>query len=368
YHEGDGETESTYVANVYYRSEANAWTFNVAPFFFAGEDPLHHHLFLPPLVWSWGGPTSSTFIAGPVFTHQEKDGWDTGVLPLWIGGRHGNRRYNVVPPLLLYHSSDGADSTLFAINTYYSSHGDDYSLAALPLVFAGREGAKSHLVVAPLYWDFRDQGSRTFVAANFFQSEDATGWDAGFVPFWFGGRHGSKAYDLVPPLVFRQVDGDRTRLTVLPLFDYLESKTGKQFLSPLFVYSADQDHERTVALGLYWRFQGPDADAQVVFPFWWDFKNNAKQTRLTTVFPLYWRYEKPDETTHLLLNVMWSSGKTALGPSWSFHLFPFVDLASYNPEHFLWQVLAGMVGGEQQGNLHRSRIAWVWTEPRRSGE
>ena len=84
---------------------------------------------------------------------------------------------------------------------------------------------------------------------------------------------------------------------------------------------------------------------------------------MTTVFPLYWRYEKPEETTHLLLNIMWSYGKTKLGPSWGFHFFPFVDLVSYHPDHFLWQVLLGALGRETQAHSARWRVGWVWTEP-----
>jgi hypothetical protein len=223
-------------------------------------------------------------------------------------------------------------------------------------------------VVAPLYFDFREPGSSTQVFGPYFKHQDPTGWHAGLAPLFFSGQHGDSEYQLVPPLFLRQVQGDRKRITLLPLFDYLETKTEKQFLSPLFVYSGDSEYERTVALGLYWRFRGPDADTQVIFPFWWDFRSNEKNTRLSTFFPLYWRYEKPDETTHLLLNMMWSYGQSKLGPSWSFHFFPLLDLASYNPNHFLWQVLTGLVGGERQGELHRTRIVWVWTEPKRDGE
>ena len=116
-------------------------------------------------------------------------------------------------------------------------------------------------------------------------------------------------------------------------------------------------------LGFYWHFTGPDSDDRVVFPFWWDFKDTEKHTRLTTVFPFYWQYEKPDETTHLLLNVMWSEGQTSKGPSWSLHVFPLVDLVSYHPQHFLWQVLGGLVGSEREGDMHRNRFVWVWTDP-----
>ena len=148
-----------------------------------------------------------------------------------------------------------------------------------------------------------------------------------------------------------------------PFFDYHSTADSKLFVSPVAVYSKDAEHERTVIAGLYWNMSGPDLEAHVVAPFWWDFKSKKKGTRITTVFPLYWRYEKPEEVTHLFLNIMYSYGNTALGPSWSFHLFPLFDLASYHPKHFLWQVFAGLLGHETQADSQRWRIGWNWTEP-----
>ncbi len=113
--------------------------------------------------------------------------------------------------------------------------------------------------------------------------------------------------------------------------------------------------------------EGPDVDARVVAPFWWDFSYKDTNTRLSTVFPFYWRYEPPDETTHVLLNVVYSHGQSSLGPSWSLHVFPLLDLASYHPQHFLWQVFAGMVGHESLANSDRWRIGWVWTDPSQHG-
>ena len=54
---------------------------------------------------------------------------------------------------------------------------------------------------------------------------------------------------------------------------------------------------------------------------------------------------------------------SALGKSWSFHLFPLFDLVSYHPKHFLWQVLGGLVGHESQADSERWRAGWVWMDP-----
>ena len=67
--------------------------------------------------------------------------------------------------------------------------------------------------------------------------------------------------------------------------------------------------------------------------------------------------------THLFLNIMYSYGQTALGKSWSFHLFPLVDLVSYHPKHFLWQIFAGLVGRETQGDSHAWKLGWTLLTP-----
>ena len=319
----------------------------------------------PPLFWRWGDLTHHTLIAGPVIAHTDPDGWEGGAAPFWIGGTDGTKHFDLVPPLLLYRSTDSAtdSSTTFAINTLYTHHGRDYSLTSFPFVFAGREGDSRHLVI-PLLFDVKDADSRTTVIGNVYRSADATGWSAGVVPFWFGARHGDQAYDFVPPLFLHTRDGDHSRMTLPSRSSTSQTSPGeKTFLSLPFIYSTDPTHERTEVLGMYWHFTGPDSDDRVIFPFWWDFKDTEKHTRLTSVFPFYWQYEKPDETTHLLLNVMWSEGNDRRrAPRGHSHVFPLVDLVSYHPQHFLWQVLGGLVGSEREGDMRTAnRFGWVWT-------
>jgi hypothetical protein len=270
---------------------------------------------VPPLFWRFAGPDTSTTVAANVYVHTKPAGWDVGIVPLYFGGRDGASGYDVVPPL---------------------------------------------------FWRFKDEAHETLVAGPYFRRDDAEGSVFGVAPFYFGGRSEKGSWDLVAPLFFRSSDAQGSHLAVLPLFDYRQTATSRLFVSPLAVHSVDEEHERTVVAGLYWRFSGPDADTRVVFPFWWDFVSKESKSRLSTAFPLYWRYEKPDEVTNVLLNVMWSSGMSSLGPSWSLHVFPFFDLASYHPGHFLWQVLAGVLGREVQGELERWRFGWIWTEPHKA--
>lgn len=201
------------------------------------------------------------------------------------------------------------------------------------------------------------------MAGPFYRFADEQGVAAGLVPLWFSSEHGESRWDVVTPLFYRRKAPDSTQLMLFPLFGYSATRNSSLLLSPLFVHSRSGELERTVVAGLFWRLKGPDTDTTVAFPFWWDVRSPKSGTRLSTVFPLYWRYEKPGEVTHAFVNLMYSYGMTPRGPSWSFHFFPFLDLASYNPQHFLWQIISGLLGHEIQDEQHRWRIAWIWTEP-----
>ena len=95
-----------------------------------------------------------------------------------------------LPPLLAWHSGDeeAGTETTFALNTYYQSRRTGFTLASVPLLFAGREGDVHHLLVPPLFWRWGDKERTTTIAANVFWTETAERF-ARFLEF-LGGREG----------------------------------------------------------------------------------------------------------------------------------------------------------------------------------
>jgi hypothetical protein len=320
---------------------------------------------------------------GTAFLHETEDREDFGIAPFYFGGRGVSGDYDVSPPLF-WSFREGAKSSTFLppLLTYFQTRPTGFTLNVFPFfVFAGREGTDHHTFVPPLFWRWGDAIETSTIVGPAFLHETTTKSDFGFVPLYFGSRGIHGDYDVspllfwsfreeeqhtlvLPPLLtyYRKTPESR-HLLVLPFFDYRETDTTQLLVSPLAVHAKGPGFEATVIGGLYWHLAGPELEARIVGPIYWDFKAKTPGTRLTTVFPLYWRYEKPEETTQLFLNVMWSYGKTKLGPSWGFHFFPFVDLVSYHPDHFLWQVLLGALGRETQADSARWRVGWVWTEP-----
>ncbi len=379
----DGETQTAWVLNTYFQRRPNGHTFNLVPFLFSKVEGENSHTFAPPVFWRWGNNTERTTIVANIFWHDSLLRSDWGIVPLFFHGtsarngtydispllfwsfRDGKNQSLFLPPLLTYHHTDGETSSTWALNTWYQSRPDGFTLASVPLLFVGREGKSHHEIVPPLFWRWSDGETTTTIAGPAYVRTGNRTSHFGFAPLYFGGRNDEgEAWDLIPPLLFyRSATKDTQSITMLPFFKYASTPTSKLFVSPVAVYSKEPLHERTVLGGLYWNMTGPDLEARVVAPLWWDFKSKKKGTRLSTVFPLYWRYEKPEETTHLFLNLMVSTGETPLGKSWSFHLFPLIDLVSYHPKHFLWQVLAGLVAHETQAESERWKVGYIWLDP-----
>ena len=78
---------------------------------------------------------------------------------------------------------------------------------------------------------------------------------------------------------------------------------------------------------------------------------------------LWVRYRKGENETNIVGPVAWSAGRTARGPSWSFHLFPAFSIESARPDHLKWRALYGLLGRERSGAWHRWQVMYAWTDP-----
>ena len=385
-HSSDPESSSTWLLQSYYSSGKDGYTFDSFPLVFWGRDGSAEHqialpfflrfadetksesaVVIPPLLFGHASdPESSTTWVANTYYSSRSDGYTLASIPLVFSRAAGSDHSVLIPPLLTYHGGDGETERTLVANTYIRLGPGGWSFAFAPLVFAGRDGDDAHTIVFPLVWRFADAKDSTTVVGPFYLASKTDSWNAGFAPLWFSGRDtDGTGYDVVAPLFWHFSGPGTDHLAVFPLFDYASDETHWRIVTPLLYHDEDKDSSSTIVLGLYWSL-GSETHARVLFPLFWDFTRPETKSELTTFFPVFWRYERDDETTCLCLNTAWSSATTARGSSWSFHVFPFVDLGSDGPEHFRWQVFCGMFGHERDGELQRSRIFYVWTDPGRS--
>jgi hypothetical protein len=182
-------TSSTWLLNTYYGTRPDGFSLASFPLLFAGRTGEDRYTVAPPLLYGRVSDetTSSTWLLNTYYGSRP-DGHTLASFPLLFSRRDGEESTTIVPPLLYGRRSDATTSSTWLLNTYYGSRPDGFTLASLPLVFAGREGQDAYTVAAPLFWRFSGEGRS----------------DTGVFPLWFGGEReaGASRYDVVPPLLF----------------------------------------------------------------------------------------------------------------------------------------------------------------------
>jgi hypothetical protein len=352
-HFGDGIDETTVVGPIYHRETAEGRATGVAPFFFSSRDADgSHYVVVPPALFLHAGDsTYDATVAGPIYAYRGLTSGHHGFAPLYMAGDFADGdRYTVLPPLAFVHASGDESETTVVGPAYYHAHKKDrgWSAGLLPVAFAGRtEEDTSYTIVPPLLFGrvARADGSSTTLAGPVYVSATKDTTTAAVLPVAY--------YKRTP---------DTTRLTVFPLLHYSETPESTTVIGPLFYHDRDATSEHTVA-PLYYSSRHADDATRVLFPFYWDFENTRDDSRLQLALPLYAHYRKGASETTLAGNMLWTSGRTAKGPSWSFHFFPLFDVESAYPEHLKWRVLYGLAGRERSGAWHRWQAFYVWTDP-----
>ncbi|KIG18202.1 hypothetical protein DB30_01706 [Enhygromyxa salina] len=148
------------------------------------------------------------------------------------------------------------------------------------LTFTGRDGSKSHQVVTPLFWHYRDRDSAnqhdTWVVPPLYVQKRAEGFRAGLPPVFFAANDERYRYAVIPGLLFGHVEDKLTQT--------------QRTISPLFVRTKSPD-SRVIGAGLIaWDVQRQiDAGPGSV----------ALKQRDSVLFPLYYRRERGDRTLHV---------------------------------------------------------------------
>jgi hypothetical protein len=216
---------------------------------------------LPLLTWVSHSPLRSRqFVLGGLFWRFENnDPNETGK----VDANEWRSAWGVGP--LVYRSkaqaAEGVDRARFGIPPL--------------LTFTAREGSKSHQVITPLFWHFRERDPAnahdTWVAPP---------------PFYFQKR--GEGFRVGLPPVFVAANDERYRYAVLPwlLFGHVENKAEQtsQTIFPLFV-RAKSPNSRVLGVGL----------------LAWDAKREleGQQRRDSVLFPLYYRRQRGEQTLHL---------------------------------------------------------------------
>ena len=143
------------------------------------------------------------------------------------------------------------------------------------------------LVMAPIFWHFRDPANDTLV----------------ILPFMGRWYHQGISSTWWCPLVGRYKSFERNEQTwwVFPTFQYWihRRQLVLQHPSRCSIARSRRRSRTSRSRRFYFNFRNHEAKTHrfTLFPLYWDFKNFAKQKRGRVLFPLYWEFQNQRKTT-----------------------------------------------------------------------
>ncbi|HSZ83172.1 MAG TPA: hypothetical protein VLA14_12865 [Polyangia bacterium] len=267
----------------YWRSFKNGgWSGGLFPIAYFGDNAGRSHAVVAPLFWRWAGANDSTTVVVPLFYwHRDPRGHAGGILPLltFFGADKGDS-YTVQFPLLWHFASERLHASTTATPLgYFHSDRDGWSLGLgpiVPLIFARSGATRSHFVLFPIVWHFRDaeqQRSTTVVG-----------------PFWRRSVGGESTTALFPILFFRSGarpgGADETTGVVLPLFYYHRDAYTRVLVTPVG-FAARGPRRAAGFFGPFFWFKNQDLDARFIPLLYADLSRRSTGERTRQVGPFF---------------------------------------------------------------------------------
>lgn len=319
--------------------ESDTWVF---PSYFRQRKPGYAVDTLLPLFWfsNWEG--RSTSVIGPWYRRAGKGVSNHGLFPLYHWAKNPSRTLLAAPLLLTYHRRDfHAKTSVTIVGPFVHRETPNFEATVLfPLWWSGRDGARSHRVLGPVFWSFADSAADTSwsLLPPFYWSRRGPVSTKAILPIAWITRDRSSGFgrEALLPLFYASHGPDRfTLLTLLagfsrtpttrrwyagPLYvsDTVESRS--RFFLPLYfdhLSRATETHTRVIVpllhvmrstpekslstfAGLFWRRRDVSSATTVVLPLFYDV-HDYRDRRTTVLLPLFIRHRNyiTDESTLL---------------------------------------------------------------------
>lgn len=403
--DGDEKTHHTIIGPYFdWKSERARWH-GLFPILWDKKDDVDRFTMVPPVFFRFADddPLKATTVVPPFYHHKTAEESKWGLIPLVFHRQTPELKATTVP-LVLFHHATGPDlfrlvtpvlsyakskqrGTLWVSPIYQRQRGDKNIDAVAPFFFRmwDNRDVSRGLVLAPIFWHFRDPANDSLVIFPFmgrwyhqgisstwvmplvgryksFERNEQTWWV--FPTFQYGWTEDSWSFN-IHPLLYRKESPQKSYFAVAPFyfnFRNHEAKTHRFTVSPLwwdFKNFAKQKQAR-VFFPLYWEFQNQrkTTDRRVGFPFYWDFRVAASQRETLSVFPFYTRWVRSDYDRTLVLNSYYEKKREPEGVRWQYHLFPFFSRGGMNDDRW-WNVFYGLAGYDRRGEHKRGKAFWI---------
>jgi hypothetical protein len=275
--------------------KSGGWSGGVFPLAFFGDNAGRRHDVIFPFAWHFAEGEKSTSLLIPIFyEHTDGKNYDRVVLPLLAAeGEHDGDSYHVLAPFVWRFASESrGTSTTAGILGYFHRDRDGWSLGVgpiVPLLYARSGATRSHAVLFPIFWHFRDaaeQSSTTVVG-----------------PFWHRSVGQESTWALFPLAYFRggarPGGADETAAAVVPLFYYHRDAFTRILLTPVG-FAARGPRRAGGFFGPYFWFRNEDLDAHFVPLLYADVWRRATGER-TRQFGLFFAIDGPGRKSRVLV-------------------------------------------------------------------
>ena len=299
------------------------------PIYWSHKDQNENCKVLFPIIWRKTTPEFRSFSVLPIFSNKVSTDRTSGklmVTPLFWQIKNNNERRDILFPLWFYHktgSGTGAacSNTIFPLFWSYKGHGNEHtilfpflwkfknplysSFSVFPIFSKGisSDSSTSHLMVTPLYWNFRDHENYKKILFPIWwkreggPSENKNYSNVVFPVYW---HYRDKYYDneIIFPFIWSHESPLYSSKTVLPFFSVGSSpdrSSSHLMISPLFWKLKNKGVTWNIFFPIYWLYKDSSERRNVLFPFLWMLKDSSYSS--VTLIPLFSTGHSADHKT-----------------------------------------------------------------------
>jgi hypothetical protein len=347
-----------------YTREGGAQTIGLFPLFYLREAAPTTELVIPPyylmrgpenwdvlfpLFWWYRGQNHHTWIIPPVWSHEAPDGFDFGIAPFVMTGRHDDRHYTLIPPLLTLDWGSHGERFTFATLFWRILERENVEHWGLfPFLWVENTENDSYIIQPPFFFRFedREEGTALTIVPPFYHRDEPNGSYFGIPPlFHHNSGPGHTSTTIFPLLTHFSEEPDVMRLVagglvwywrdhgdetiVTPFYQRFRGATELDAVAPFFFHVRDpRQHSSALAIPpLVWHFEDPASVATVIPPFFARFEERGRETTwITPLVANHQHHERGDETTWVFPTIQvsrWHDGDAVnIHPLWYFESVP----------------------------------------------
>lgn len=284
--------------------------------------------------WAPGRPPREAGFLGPYVWYRGENVAARGIPLLYFDARNratGEHSRQVGP----WFEVEGPGHVAHVLFPFYGRYDDanEHDTYVFPTYFRQRR-SDGYAVDSflPLYWHARKGARATTLVGLWYRHRDpeAGVLDTGLAPLYFYAKDSERSLLLIPPLLlFRRAD--------------FKDQTARLTAGLLVYHSRDRESHTTVVFPLWWSGHEKARSHRVLFPIYWHFADQEKQTELNIAGPLFWTANGTWRTRGLL-PVAWHTHDEKSGAS-STALLPLFYEAHGAGRFRLFTPIAGYSSG-----------------------